>query len=848
MFKEKIKKDLKEKVIKELKEASEELDISLKFDEDDIVIYGSIFDKENPNDIDVYVELNIDLNDSNEIYQVFDFENADDRNYIGEDDAINALKEYLHKNTMLKSQLEYEGKKVDINLDTCEFESLEMSGKSQKLKEFIYEMEIYRADNQKRRLQESELPNILNSQEAIDKFSEIANLQRKKPEKFMQNLQLYMGGGTVSSMIEHIGDLSHRINQNMYIHNGKVERSLENIEPKINNALRRFKMEKPILEEFYENIYNNFIYDKNSSNPKIEENTVEEFRERVIRDLKEYAKLHSELPVYNDVQRYARDSAVCLGNLDVEGLKYNLESLDNIIQQEIFIQEASKYDPNYEKNTIKNFLNNKIKESVNEINWSNESNAERPYNFEDDNYVVLNVKIEDVINNMAEDFKLDLNNSTGGKNAIGNRLAMAKEHLLKGEPMDYPEVGYSEYTGKIEFTNGRHRTVAAYQLGHDYIPMFIYKDTLEKFKEIVKTKNNKTGSNIMNNQFKKEMQNVIERNKEAIDNMLPETGLFSKDTYGVFEKSDRNPNEYFQSDDWKKIIRDNFFIALNSKNDTKSEFKMLMNQHLEDDLAFFGQAKLAKQIIKNEINLKREFIKFQLALDEKSPEELDPLMDIDDFQEELIGEIIDYIASKDKTKPENLYNNININLLIPFIENPNYIEDSKISYSRDHNAILLTEENIEVINQLDITQNDMDRYYMQNSLSRIEDINESLKEDGLLSYESLKKDSHKNNNMLLTKDFMKSIEKERAVFPYVLVSENIKDLLEKDSDKINLKNGVVCLHNEDQVTFLSKFEKNKEVRLQDIRDQHFKLKEVPEKVYYSVYEAYNSQKRGLKNN
>ena len=130
-------------------------------------------------------------------------------------------------------------------------------------------------------------------------------------------------------------------------------------------------MEKPILEEFYENIYNNFIYDKNSSNPKIEENTVEEFRERVIRDLKEYAKLHSELPVYNDVQRYARDSAVCLGNLDVEGLKYNLESLDNIIQQEIFIQEASKYDPNYEKNTIKNFLNNKIKESVNEINWSN---------------------------------------------------------------------------------------------------------------------------------------------------------------------------------------------------------------------------------------------------------------------------------------------------------------------------------------------------------------------------------------------------------------------------------------------------------------------------------------------
>lgn len=847
MFKEKIKKDLKEKVIKELKEASEELDISLKFDEDDIVIYGSIFDKENPNDIDVYVELNIDLNDSNEIYQVFDFENADDRNYIGEDDAINALKEYLHKNTMLKSQLEYEGKKVDINLDTCEFESLEMSGKSQKLKEFIYEMEIYRADNQKRRLKESELPNILNSQEAIDKFSEIAILQRKKPEKFMQNLQLYMGGGTVSSMIEHIGDLSHRINQNMYVYNGKVERSLENIEPKINNALRRFKMEKPILEEFYENIYNNFVYDENSSNPKIEENTVEEFRERVIRDLKEYARLHSELPVYNDVQRYARDAAVCLGNLDVEGLKYNLESLDNIIQQEIFIQEASKYDPDYEKNTIANFLQQKIVDYKQEINWSNQENAERPYNFNDDSYVVLNVKIEDVINNMDKDFKLELNDSSGGKNAIGNRLKMAKEHFIKGEPMDLPEVGYNKYTGKIDFTNGRHRTVAAYQLGHEYIPMFISKDSIEQFKGLVDTKiYNKEKT--MSNQFKKEMLNVIERNKEAIDNMLPENGLFSKNTYGTFEKSDRDPNEYFQSDDWKEVIRGNFFEALKSKNDTQNEFKMLMNQHLEDDLAFFGQAKLAKQIIENEINLKREFIKFKIALEEKSPEELDALMDIEDFQEELIGEMIDYIASRDKTKPENLYNNININLLIPFIENPNYIEDSKISYSRDHNAILLTEENIEVINDLDITQNDIDRYYMQNSLANIEDINSALKEDGLLSYESLKTESHKNNNMLLTKDFMKSIEREKTVLPYVLVNENIKNLLERDSDKINLKNGVVCLHNEDQVTFLSKYEKDKEVRLQDIRDQEFKLKEVPEKVYDSVYQAYNSQKRGLKNN
>lgn len=728
MFKEKIKKDLKEKIIKELKEASEELDIVFRFDEDDIVIYGSIFDKENPNDIDVYVELNIDLNDSNEIYQVFDFENADDRNYIGEDDAINALKEHLHKNTMLKSQLEYEGKKVDINLDTCEFEKLEMSGKSQKLKEFISEMEVYRVDNQKRRLKESELPNILNNQEAIDKFSELANLQLAKPENFMKDLQKYMGGGAVSNMIEHIGDLTHRISQNMYVYNGKVERALENIEPKINNALRRLNMEEPLLEEFYRNIDSNFIYDKNSSNPKIEENTVEEFKERVIRDLKEYARLHSELPVYNDVQRYARDAAVCLGNLDVEGLKHNLESLDNIIQQEIFIQEASKYDPDYEKNTITNYLKSKISESKPEIS-------------------------------------------------------------IKKEKDD----------------------------------------------------------------FKQELLKIIEKNKTVIDSMIPEDGLFSKNTYGTFEYSDEDPNVYFQSDKWKDVIRENFFQARNSKKDTKAEFKSLMNEYLEDELKFFGHADLASKIITESIDLRKAFMNFKMSLSQVNEDALDPAMDIEDFREELLGELIDYIGKKDKTKPEDLYNNININLLISPIENPNYVEDSRFHFSEDYNSILLTDENIEILKMLDISQESMDRYYIQHKGVRLEQINDNLNAHELLTFESLPKKSEKNN-MLMTRDLMSIIEKENDVIPHVLIKKNINDLLDNygtGQEKIKLEEGILCFHNSSMVSFFDKFNKDIEVPLRDIRDGNHDLKEVPDKIYQQIHNShYKSLKslRGMKNN
>ena len=89
---------------------------------------------------------------------------------------------------------------------------------------------------------------------------------------------------------------------------------------------------------------------------------------------------------------------------------------------------------------------------------------------------------------MDDDFKLDIFDSNGGKNAIGDSLNKAKEHFISGEPMDYPEVSYSLYNKTIDFTNGRHRSAAAFQLGCDYVPMFIYKGTLDGFMSLVRTK------------------------------------------------------------------------------------------------------------------------------------------------------------------------------------------------------------------------------------------------------------------------------------------------------------------------------------------------------------------------
>ena len=122
------------------------------------------------------------------------------------------------------------------------------------------------------------------------------------------------------------------------------------------------------------------------------------------------------------------------------------------------------------------------------LNWAGVDNAQRPTNFNHEELVILNVHIQDVFDHMHSAFKLDLDDERGGKNAIGDRLSRAKNHFKGEHPMDLPEIGYNEWSGTIDFGNGRHRTAAAHQLGKEYIPMFVTIDGLDEFKKLVRTK------------------------------------------------------------------------------------------------------------------------------------------------------------------------------------------------------------------------------------------------------------------------------------------------------------------------------------------------------------------------
>tara|TARA_Y100000588_G_scaffold267259_1_gene282312 strand:+ start:13803 stop:16106 length:2304 start_codon:yes stop_codon:yes gene_type:complete len=122
------------------------------------------------------------------------------------------------------------------------------------------------------------------------------------------------------------------------------------------------------------------------------------------------------------------------------------------------------------------------------LNWANEDNAKRNYNYKSNNLVMLEVKIEDLMKHTFSNQKLDLNDPNGGENAKPIRIEKAKEHFLQGNPMDLPEVGCNDSGTAIGFTDGRHRTLAAYQLGADFIPMFVEKENLDSFKKMVETR------------------------------------------------------------------------------------------------------------------------------------------------------------------------------------------------------------------------------------------------------------------------------------------------------------------------------------------------------------------------
>jgi len=130
---------------------------------------------------------------------------------------------------------------------------------------------------------------------------------------------------------------------------GGAERQVNKLKPivgKINNGIgclsnlndftRRHKLE---LESIFE-----YKKDRNELEGVQDK---EGFNDLVEKKLKSYADSHSEIPVYNIFQLYAREAAVNLGLGKYDLTLVNLMEMDKIIKDGDFVKIASSYDPDF---------------------------------------------------------------------------------------------------------------------------------------------------------------------------------------------------------------------------------------------------------------------------------------------------------------------------------------------------------------------------------------------------------------------------------------------------------------------------------------------------------------------
>lgn len=100
----------------------------------------------------------------------------------------------------------------------------------------------------------------------------------------------------------------------------------------------------------------------------------------------------------------------------------------------------------------------------------------------DPDHILIWVNIRDAFALGHQPAVLDPEHPTGGENSIGDRVARAKQHWQDGGYMN-PSVCSINHFGAFDWGDGRHRMVAAFQLGELYSPVLIERSDLDRFEQ-----------------------------------------------------------------------------------------------------------------------------------------------------------------------------------------------------------------------------------------------------------------------------------------------------------------------------------------------------------------------------
>ena len=136
-----------------------------------------------------------------------------------------------------------------------------------------------------------------------ERFRELGDSQHEgEPERRMLKVQTVNGGGVLNPVVEHAGDLTHRMTE--FPDDESYKSGFTFVKPKVDRIHRQLHHEYGFEKEMEQNTKNNV---------KHTGLTEKEFRERLDKSLAKYADAHRKLKVYNEVQLLSRELAVAIG-------------------------------------------------------------------------------------------------------------------------------------------------------------------------------------------------------------------------------------------------------------------------------------------------------------------------------------------------------------------------------------------------------------------------------------------------------------------------------------------------------------------------------------------------------
>jgi hypothetical protein len=173
--------------------------------------------------------------------------------------------------------------------------------------------------------------------DAVSAFVNMGETQRGAPELAMLAVQDAVGGGVLNPLVEHVGDLTHRMTHMMKY--GSDRDGLELLKPKIRNQLNNLRSPYGFEREMRENV---------AANVKAYGGTEEARTDAINAALAGYAKEHKKLPVYNRPQWLAREAAVAVGEKDWAHAERLLAELDDMTRS---APDFNHYATQFERNS-----------------------------------------------------------------------------------------------------------------------------------------------------------------------------------------------------------------------------------------------------------------------------------------------------------------------------------------------------------------------------------------------------------------------------------------------------------------------------------------------------------------